>query len=513
MTCAPGRTGVDYFLIVALLVVAGSVVWSQLGGQVDSNPATADISTVDKSIAVLPFVDMSPGGDQEYFGDGIAEELLNQLANLEGLRVAGRTSSFAYKGRNEDLRTIGEALDVSLILEGSVRKDGSRIRITAQLINALDGYHFWSETYDRDLTDIFAIQDEIAETVAGILGVRLGVGDVNAFRGAGTDSVEAYEAFLQATMYSTTADERIRQLERVVQMDPDYAAALADLGLRIVATMWNNPPEKAPELLDRGIPILLRAVEVQPESAYAYTLLAAANYARLDWIESEEYHRRSLEIDRTGRGLANHGHMLMRAGRTESAMRLYDSATSADKFPWRATRLTLNAYLSLERYAEFSEYLSTFSPSVQQNLEFLLAVNREDSSELRAAISKLPQSSPFMIEMGTDLLPLLDDPDQALALLRSVFENSAVTWPAKYHDIALLAAFFGDPELALEVFSIEARLTTIRMGMLWYPVMRDARKLPDFKTLVTDINLVDYWRAYGWSSHCRPLQDGDFECY
>ncbi|MGH9777432.1 MAG: protein kinase domain-containing protein, partial [Candidatus Acidiferrales bacterium] len=123
------------------------------------------------SIAVLPFADMSPGKDQEYFADGLAEELLNKLAKIPELKVVARTSSFQFKGKNEDLRVIGEKLNVATILEGSVRKEGNRVRITAQLIKVSDGFHLWSETYDRELNDIFAVQDEIARSVAGALKV------------------------------------------------------------------------------------------------------------------------------------------------------------------------------------------------------------------------------------------------------------------------------------------------------------------------------------------------------
>jgi TolB-like protein len=157
-----GGSKLDYILVGALIIVAAVTIW----GQVPSAPV-GDLSrssgvAQDQSIAVLPFVDMSPDGDQEYFGNGIAEELLNELTRLEGLRVAGRTSSFSYKQSNEDLQTIGEVLRVTSILEGSIRKDGANVRITAQLINVADGYHIWSETFDRELTDIFAIQEQIA---------------------------------------------------------------------------------------------------------------------------------------------------------------------------------------------------------------------------------------------------------------------------------------------------------------------------------------------------------------
>ena len=138
----------------------------------------------DSSIAILPFEDISPGGDQAYFGNGIADELRLELQSLDGLRVAGRTSSIA--SAQEDSKTIGEILNVDSILEGSVRKEGNSVRITVQLTNVADGFTIWSESYNRELENIFEMQEEIATSVAGALGVRLGVGTINAFRGAGT---------------------------------------------------------------------------------------------------------------------------------------------------------------------------------------------------------------------------------------------------------------------------------------------------------------------------------------
>src|SRR6185369_16104769 len=132
-----------------------------------------DAKTDAKSIAVLPFADLSQAKDQEYFSDGMSEELLNLLANVPGLHVVGRTSSFAFKGRNEDLRAIGQKLGVAQVLEGSVRKSGDHVRITAQLIDVANGYHLWSETYDRQLTDVFALQDEISLAVVDALKLRL----------------------------------------------------------------------------------------------------------------------------------------------------------------------------------------------------------------------------------------------------------------------------------------------------------------------------------------------------
>ena len=174
-------------VLVAVLAVA-AVFWLRRAGRGSAGGTP--------SIAVLPFVDMSSEKNQEYFSDGLAEELLNDLAKIPGLRVAARTSSFQFKGKNEDLRTVGEKLNVGAILEGSVRKQGSRVRITAQLIKVGDGFHLWSETYDREMNDIFAVQDEIARSVAGSLKVAL-LGKKTAMPSARGTNADAYNAYLQ----------------------------------------------------------------------------------------------------------------------------------------------------------------------------------------------------------------------------------------------------------------------------------------------------------------------------
>ena len=179
------------FAIIGLLVVAlGFVVWDSYLSEpgevvVTETPAETvettpveDAPTATASIAVLPFVNMSADKDQEYFSDGISEELLNLLARVPGLKVAGRTSSFAFRGKDTDLREIGAALNVSTLLEGSVRKSGNTLRITAQLINVADGFHLWSDSYDRELTDVFAIQDEISAAIVQALKTKLGLGSL-----------------------------------------------------------------------------------------------------------------------------------------------------------------------------------------------------------------------------------------------------------------------------------------------------------------------------------------------
>ena len=187
------------------------------------------------SIAVLPFVNMSDDPNNEYFSDGLSEELLNLLAKIPQLHVAGRTSSFKFKGTNEDLRIIGEALNVKHVLEGSVRKSGDRLRITAQLVDTRNGFHLWSENYDRTLTDIFAIQDEIAGHVVDSLKVRLLGADV-AVANRDTSSVEAYNEFLRGLYFlDRTSEENLARavasFEEAIRLDPGFARAYAVLSI------------------------------------------------------------------------------------------------------------------------------------------------------------------------------------------------------------------------------------------------------------------------------------------
>jgi TolB-like protein len=185
------------FVVGVPLVLAAFAAVAWLGrGEVAAATSGNETAVTRPSLAVLPFADLSESHDQEYLADGLAEEIINQLAQLPALRVVGRTSSFSFKGRNEDLRAIGEKLGVTHLLEGSVRRAGDQLRITAQLIRADDGSHLWSKTYARELRDVFAVQEEISRDVALALSVKLDVVTFNREQG-GTTSVEAYDRYLR----------------------------------------------------------------------------------------------------------------------------------------------------------------------------------------------------------------------------------------------------------------------------------------------------------------------------
>jgi TolB-like protein/Tfp pilus assembly protein PilF len=222
----------DYTIIAVLLVALSWFAWDKFAPADGGGPAnTETTAAVEKSIAVLPFVNMSDDASNEYFSDGISEEILNALAKVKDLQVAGRTSSFAFKGQNQDLRQVGEALGVDHILEGSVRKAGNKVRVTAQLIQVDNGFHLWSESYDRELDDVFAIQDEISNAILQQLKAHLVGGEVEAVASQRTDS-QAYDLYLLARQriyerQQLPIESAAELLDQAIAIDPEYAPAYA----------------------------------------------------------------------------------------------------------------------------------------------------------------------------------------------------------------------------------------------------------------------------------------------
>jgi eukaryotic-like serine/threonine-protein kinase len=249
------------------------------------------------SIAVLPFADMSAAKDNEYFSDGLAEEIINALAHLPDLKVIARTSAFAFKGQNTDIRRIAETLGVSNILEGSVRKSGNRIRVTAQLITAADGSHLWSERYDRDLADVFAVQDEISQAIAAALKVKLG-----RRKSKHTPVAEAYQAYLEGRYHllqATPAGMRraIDCLQRAIRIDPSYAPAQAALAERIyfqTIYLGARPCENVPAALAA----VEDALRIDPDDSAALAMRGAFHsFYEYNWRAAGEDTARAIEMD------------------------------------------------------------------------------------------------------------------------------------------------------------------------------------------------------------------------
>ena len=250
------------------------------------------------SIAVLPFANMSADKEQEYFSDGLAEEIINALAQIQGLKVIARTSSFAFRGKDLDVRKIAEALDVRAILEGSVRKAGNRIRVTAQLIGATDGSHLWSERYDREMTDVFAVQDEISQAIVDTLKLKLIPGKPVATGHA--PNVEAYQAYLRGRHHlypgSPEAIDRAKAcFEEAIALDPHYAQAHAGLAECYVHIAMEQSSKSARELMPLAKAAALKAVELDGTKPEGHIWLArvAAQYD-YDWTEALRQYRLAL---------------------------------------------------------------------------------------------------------------------------------------------------------------------------------------------------------------------------
>ncbi|MGA9575423.1 MAG: hypothetical protein WBS20_15895, partial [Lysobacterales bacterium] len=292
-----------------------------------------------QAIAVLPFVDMSAGGDNEYFSDGLTEELLNILAKIHELRVAGRTSSFAFKGKNEDLRTIGEKLNVDTILEGSVRKDNqsNRVRITAQLINVEDGYHLWSETYDRDLNDIFAIQEEIARKVADALKVTLLGEDEARIAQQPVTDLNAYDLYLRGLKsfndYSFAAlKSALEDFDRAVEQDPGYTPAQlkrVDTWLELAQT-GAMPFETATRM---ARPVLEKILGDDAGNSEAHALMARTYRFERQFEASEQEFRLALDTNpRNVYALTQYGRLMTDTGKISRGMEYLLEAERIDPY-------------------------------------------------------------------------------------------------------------------------------------------------------------------------------------
>lgn len=257
------------------------------------------------SIAVLPFANVSADPENDYFCDGLAEELLNALARIEGLKVAARTSAFSFKGKNIDVSEIAKALRVSTILEGSVRRSGNRLRITAQLVNAADGYHLWSELFDRELQDIFEVQEQITLAIVDSLRLKLFGDRRTAVLRRYTQNTEAYQQYLRGRFYwnkrsSAGYEQAIECFERAIALDPDYALAFSGIADCYNSSGFSFDVGSLPvgELVSKAKAAALRALEIDDTLAEAHTSLAYAKHLfDWDWAGAESGFRRAIDLN------------------------------------------------------------------------------------------------------------------------------------------------------------------------------------------------------------------------
>ena len=324
---------VSALIVFALFAGLSYALWQQ--NQVNKPPTVAEQQEFyPRSIAVIPFVDMSADQNQQYLGDGISEELIHTLSNIPNLRVVARTSAFRFPDNDIDVRTIGEQLNVKSVLEGSVRKQGGRLRVTAQLINVADGYHLWSKTFDRDATDLIAVQKEIAAAVAQSFGAPPRVQFAADQQDSITD-VSAYDYYLLGRQHMRHRElpglrQSIAYFQQAIALDPDFARAYAGLGLALVlqARYAHDPLEQS---MRKALVTIEQALALDDEESEAYAALGLVRYLQDDPQGAEIAYRRALELNPNyAMAYMWYGGLLSETEREDEALRAIEMAAELD---------------------------------------------------------------------------------------------------------------------------------------------------------------------------------------
>ena len=521
---SPLRSEAFYVVIVVALLSVGLFL---LGRYSAPNEQKAS-ALPRKSIAVLPFVNMSSDQENVYFADGLTEEILSRLAEVRDLKVPGRTSSFAFKSQNRDLREVGSALGVANVLEGSVRKSGDRLRITAQLIRTQDGYRLWSQAFDRKVDDVFAIQEEIARAIASALSVQLNL-SVSEKAQRPTQDMQAYDSYLEARTLITRRDtENLRRaitlLEGTVQRDPDFAKAWAALAqAQALTSYYCVAPRK--ESLEAAESAARKALSIDEATDLAHAVLANVLRDRFDWLPAETEFRRALELNPGEAETHNqYGQLLLRVGHLEGAFQQISRARELEPLGWVPVSMMGLGYLirgELPKSAEMLERAQKLvepTPSYLIDLKLVVALTKHDEVGARQALAQARsslgiwslQANQQAIEaMDTALVYFRSPTGASPDLTKVIEEGDAFYMPS----LAAAAMYTEQKELALDalVSSFRSRYV-IDLTQMWTPIFYPLRTEPRFRELVRAAKLPEYWRVAGWGEFCHPKGANDFEC-
>src|SRR5437773_1036163 len=354
-------------------------------------PVTLSGTVPEKSIAVLAFVNMSNDPENEFFSDGIAEEIINALSKVKALRVASRTSSFSFKGKSEDIGDVGRKLKVHTVLEGSVRKAGTRLRVTAQLINVADGYHLWSERYDRQLEDVFAIQDEIAGNIVRALRVVLSDAEKRAIEKAPTDNVQAYDYYLRGRQFfhqlrRTGIQFARRMFERAIEIDPNYALAYAGVAVccSFLYMYWDGSKsnlESADSASRKALALDAELAEAHASRGFAFSLSRQYAEARREFETAIRLNPKLYEAHYL------YARACFQEGKLEEAVRHYEDASRVRPEDYQALLLMQTPLHGLGRKAEALEAVRRGLQVAEKHLE----LNPDDARALYLGAGALVQ--------------------------------------------------------------------------------------------------------------------------
>jgi eukaryotic-like serine/threonine-protein kinase len=454
-------------------------------------PATAPSKHA--SIVVLPFTNMSSDPENEFFADGITEEIINALAQIPELRVVARTSAFSFKGKQIDLRTVGESLKVTTVLEGSVRKSGNRLRITAQLINVADGYHLWSERYDRELQDIFEVQDEIAKTIASRLKVTFRAERQEPLVKAGTTNLEAYQLYLKGRFHANkrTPDgfsEGVRYFEQAIEKDPVYAMAYTGLAEAYTQAAFMNvfPPK---ELMPKAKAAAVKALELDDNLADPHVALGYASFGYdWDWVAAEKHFERAYALN--PRGLTYHIYFPMYLSslrRFEEALVLANRAVELDPAsPSASHLLSVQFFVSRKFDRAIQECHRTLQVAPDLFLAYVVLAQAYAGKGLyREALAELDKAPatcrniPAVAGLRGYIHGLLGERSEALQIIEQFKATSKQRYVPGFY-IALVYAGLRDNDQAFDRLEKSreerfVRLAYLAIEPLWDPIRSDPR--------------------------------------
>jgi serine/threonine protein kinase/TolB-like protein/Flp pilus assembly protein TadD len=503
--------GVSAVALAAILAAVGYARYRESVAQVTVS-ATAKNLVSDKSIAVLPFLDMSEHKDQEYFSDGLSEELIDMLTKIPELRVPARTSSFYFKGKQATITDIAKALGVAHVLEGSVRKSGNTLRVTAQLIRVDNGYHVWSDTYDRKLEDIFKVQDEIANAVVTALRVHLlpiqqtsaqeelrtaNIEEYNLMKVHGTRNPAAYDAYLRSAgaywqVVSASDNASVRAgYQEAVRLDPNFALAYAEwsIALGAYSILFAHGPAVGDYIRQAQAPAL-KAVALAPELAEGHLALALVRAESLDFAgASDEFQRVMTLAPGNARVLRDYGVFAVEMGRTDAGIAAARRATALDPLNANSHEYLSNALLSARRYDEaFAAYQDALSLSKEPRWRAfggLIYYALGDFEKMRAEcedVRELVEDFEDCLALAYHNLGRQADAETALARLQTLEGNTGA------YSYATIYAQWGNTPKALEWLETALQLRDPQLiNLKTAPLLDPLRLEPRFKAIEREL--------------------------
>jgi len=489
---------------------------NEINTSLEGSPEIGNV-ILDKTIAVLPFNNLSSDTEQEYFADGLSEELINYLSQVKGLSVTGSISSFTYKNSTEDLSIIANALQVSYFLQGSVRKANDQISITVQLMEADNGFTLWTETFDRSMTDIFAVQDDIAAAVTQALSITLSTGEFE--RQGMTSNVQAYDEYLQGLALVRKFDTEsiltgINHFERAVALDPEFALAWSRIAQFSTVASSLVPRNQNSELTNKSREAIEKTLQIAPNMLETLLPGMGTYSNNTDWLGMErsfqalfeQYGNSNFQLNLT------YGIFLAGVGRINEAMIYFQRARRQEPMSSVPSNRLAQLYIVLSQYesalGEIENGLSLNGFVASLNADKAFAnLQLQNWNEARAA-SEMMNSGFAQLELIDDLES--GDNEAGLMAIEQLLSDETTPGITILRALPVFSASFGDNALALDIFRSNPFFFP---GDIWKSNFSSMRQLPEFKDFVTEWGLLNLWQTSGqWPDYCRPAND-NFECF